>query len=34
MVSWGSAAMFLGYGGMCNDCFVGNFVPNLAVKEF
>jgi len=33
-VSQGSAAVSLKCGGMCNDHFVANFVPSLAVKEF
>jgi len=33
-VSQGSAAMSVKCGEMCNDHFVENFEPSLAVKEF
>jgi len=33
-VSQGSAAVSFRNGGICNDNFVANFVPSLAVKEF
>jgi len=34
MVSQGSAATSLRYGGICNALVVANFVISLAVKEF
>jgi len=34
MVSQGSAATSVRYGGKCNARFVANFVLSLAVKEF